>query len=71
MAIVQEHFIENGIEFIRTYSDEGRYIHGGFPEADYSEAIDPAEYGRTYIEGDLIRDDTSAEDIVSVLLGED
>ena len=30
-------------QFIRTYSDKGMMIHGGMPEADYSEAIDPAE----------------------------
>ena len=29
------------------------YIHGGFPEADYTEAYDPAEFGRTYIETNI------------------
>lgn len=28
-------------ESTRTYSDRGMLIHGGFPEADYAEAIDP------------------------------
>lgn len=36
---------------IRTYSDRGVYIHGGYPEGDYTEAIDPIE--RTYIETDI------------------
>lgn len=36
--------------FIRTYSDSGMMIHGGSPEADYAEALDPAELGRTYTE---------------------
>lgn len=43
--------IENkGRIFIRTYSSKNVYIHGGSPEADYSEAIDPSESGRTYTE---------------------
>ena len=40
----------NGKEFIRTWSDEGKRI-----ERDglrYSEAIDPAEFGRVYTETD-------------------
>ncbi len=40
--------------FIRTYSDERRFVVGGVPEAEYEEAIDPAELGRTYVEGDPI-----------------
>ena len=56
MAIVQEHFEINGRDFVRTYSDAGRYVVGGSPEGEYSEACDPAEFGRTYVEGDLIPD---------------
>ena len=48
-------------EFIRTYSDRGMMIHGGFPEADYTEATDPAELGRTYAETDIPIDDETAE----------
>ena len=40
-------------QFIRTYSDRGMMIHGGSPEADYDEAYDPAELGRTYTETDI------------------
>lgn len=54
MAIVQEHFDVNGRDFIRTYSDAGRYVVGGSPEGEYAEACDPAEFGRTYTEGDLL-----------------
>ena len=63
MAIIQEEFTIDGRAFIRTYSDAGRYVHGGVPEADYEEACDPAEYGRTYTEGGLIpySDDDYAE----------
>jgi hypothetical protein len=57
-------------QFIRTYSDAGMMIHGGFPEADYSEAVDPAELGRVYTETDIpIEGETEAEEIVSILTG--
>ena len=50
--IVQEHFEINGRDFIRTVSDSGRYVvRDG---VSYSEACDPAEYGRAYTEGDLM-----------------
>jgi len=38
---------------IRSWSDLGVYIHGGFPEGDYEEAVDPVELGRTYTETDI------------------
>lgn len=60
-----------GKQFIRTYSDSGYMIHGGSPEADYSEALDPAELGRTYTETDIpIEDEATAEEIVEILTGE-
>ncbi len=55
MAIVQEHFDVNGRDFIRTTSDEGRYVVRDGVE--YSEACDPAEFGRTYTEGELMPED--------------
>lgn len=39
-----------GQGLVKAYSDEGLYIHGGFPENDYTEAIDPVTANRTYIE---------------------
>ena len=51
--IVQKHFLIGERDFIRTYSDQGVFIHGGSPEADYAEAIDPASLGRTYTETDI------------------
>lgn len=53
--IVQEHFDVNGRDFVRTYSDEGRYVVRDGVE--YSEACDPAEFGRTYNEGDYMEDE--------------
>lgn len=56
---------------VHTWSDLGVKIHGGFPEADYDEAYDPIDLGRTYIETDIpIDDETSAEEIVNILTGE-
>lgn len=50
--IVTEHFDVNGRDFVRTYSDAGRYVvRDGVA---YSEACDPAEFGRQYTEGDLM-----------------
>lgn len=68
MAIIQEHFDVNGRDFIRTYSDANKYVvRDGI---SYSEACDPAEFGRTYTEGDTILIDKSeAEEIVSILTG--
>lgn len=61
-----------GKTFIRTYSDKGMMIHGGSPEADYSEALDPADLGRTYTETDIPveGDEATAEEIVEILTGE-
>lgn len=69
--IVQEHFLVGERDFIRTYSDKGMKIHGGSPEADYDEATDPAELGRTYTETDIPADaDVTAEEALGILLGE-
>lgn len=48
--IVTENMTINGKAFVKTYSDSGYMV-----ERDgvrYSEAIDPAEFGRTYMETD-------------------
>ena len=74
MAIVTETFKIGERDYVRTYSDKGVLIHGGFPEADYDEAIDPAELGRAYVETDIPmveeEEETDAEEIVDILLGE-
>lgn len=68
MAIITEHFDVNGRDFIRTYSDENRYVVRDGVE--YSEACDPAEFGRTYTEGNVMpEDETEAEEILSILTG--
>lgn len=70
--IVTEYLEIDGREYIRTYSDAGMLIHGGFPEADYEEAIEPAEYGRTYTETDIPiggDDEISMEEAFDLLEG--
>ena len=68
--IKTDNIIINEKVFVKTYSDLGVKIHGGFPEGDYDEAIDPIELGRTYTETD-IPIETDAEELLDVLLGED
>lgn len=64
--IIQE--TENGL--VKTYSNLGVYIHGGFPEGNYAEAIDPVELGRTYVETDIpIEEEAEAEEILKILMG--
>ncbi len=59
--MIKTETLENG--FVRTYSDAGVYIHGGFPEADYAEAIDRADLNRTYTETNIpIEDGDTVED---------
>ena len=70
--IVQETFEINGQQFVRTYSDAGRYVVGGVPESEYSEACDPAELGRTYVEGDPMPPEevaAQAEAVLDILMG--
>ena len=70
MAIVTETYKIGDRDFVRTYSDRGMLVHGGVPEGDYSEANDPAELNRTYVETDIpIEGDESAEEIVDILTG--
>lgn len=58
--IVQE-FLENNL--VHIYSDQGMMIHGGFPEGDYAEAIDPIYMNRTYVETDIpIETEFNSED---------
>lgn len=61
MAIAQEEYYIKDRKMIRTYSDENRYVvRDGI---SYSEACDPAEFGRTYVEGDIIPEPEEVEEI--------
>lgn len=66
--IVQEHFDVNGRDFIRTTSDAGRYVVRDGVE--YTEACDPAEFGRVYTEGEIMPvDESDAAEILGILTG--
>lgn len=68
--IVQEHFDVSGRDFVRTYSDAGRFVvRDG---ESYSEACDPAEFGRVYTEGELMPSEdiaAQAEEVLNILMG--
>ena len=49
--IVKEKLTINGREFIRTYSDKGMMVER--EGVQYSEAVDPAQFGREYTETDV------------------
>ena len=68
--IVTENFKVGESDFIRTYSDTGRFVvRDGI---EYSEACDPAEFGRQYNEGDLMPvEDSEAAEILDIILGGD
>lgn len=53
--IVTENFKVGERDFIRTCSNSGHYVVRD--DVSYSEACDPAEFGRTYTEGDLMSDE--------------
>lgn len=64
MIITEQHYIDNQ-EFIRTYSNSGRYVvRDG---VSYEEAYDPAKFNRTYTEGELIPiEDLSSDDYAQI-----
>lgn len=71
--IRQENLQINGQDFIRTYSDNNRYVvREGI---SYSEAVDPAEFNRIYTEGDVMPDeeitDEDYAEIGRILMGVD
>lgn len=57
----------DGRELTRTWSDAGRYVvRDG---VSYGEAIDPAELGRTYTEGEIMEDEATAEELLEIIVG--
>lgn len=59
----------NGRAFTRTYSDANRYVVRD--EIEYSEAIDPSEFNRTYTEGRVMDDiESDAQEILDIITGE-
>ena len=58
--IVTEQLTINDRRFTKTYSDSGYMVERD--GAQYSEAIDPAEFGRTYTETDIPIEGEGASD---------
>ena len=69
--IITETITINGKQFTKNYSDEGFYIQKVGTEEVYSEAIDPIDSGRTYLETDKLIDDIdeeiNADDFLSMI----
>ena len=68
MAIIRE-TLDNGL--IRTYSNKGVKIHGGYPEADYDIVYDPEDKAeeRIYTETNIpVDDDSKGNDLSRVKL---
>ena len=68
--IIQEQI---GDELVKTYSDRGVKIHGGEPEADYDEAIDPVSADRAYTETEIPVEtqEIPAEEALNIIMGRD
>ena len=64
---------EDGVRLFRSYSDQGMMIHGGFPEGDYAESIDPEDAGRTYTETDIPipSDELTDTEALNIIMGRD
>lgn len=59
--IITEQLTINDRRFTKTYSDSGFMVE--CDGAQYSEAIDPAEFGRTYTETDIPIEGEAASEI--------
>ena len=69
--IITETITINGKQFTKNYSDAGFYIQKVGTNEIYSEAVDPIDSGRTYIETDKLIDDIdeeiNADDFLSMI----
>jgi len=69
MSIIQRELKINGIDYVYSKSDEGRYIcRDNFQLVD---SYDKKSFGRTYTEGDLIVEEPTSEELLNILLGGD
>ena len=75
MSVITEFYREreDGVRLVRTYSDSGMMIHGGFPEGDYQESIDPEDAGRTFTETDIPipADEITDTEALNIIMGRD
>jgi hypothetical protein len=68
--IITETITINGKQFTKNYSNEGFYIQKVGTEEIYSEAIDPVDSGRTYIETDKLieAEELTAENALDIIV---
>jgi len=64
---------EDGVRLVRTYSDQGMMIHGGFPEGDYEESIDPENANRVFTETDIPipSEEITDTEALNIIMGRD
>ena len=69
--IVTETLTIDGRQFVKTYSDSGYMVERN--RVRYSEAVDPAEFGRVYTETDepiaSMTEDIPAEEALNIIMG--
>lgn len=58
----------NGKQFVHTYSDTYTLLRDG---AEYDDAMDPVDSGRTYTESNTPREGISDEEAFAIILGGD
>lgn len=60
-------------DMVKAYSDRNVLIHGGYPEGNYVEAIDPVNLGRTYTETDIPipSEEISDTEALNIIMGRD
>lgn len=66
MAVLYENLPNN---LVRAYSDKGVYIRGGMPEGEYTDAVDPKNQNRKYVETDtaIAKQEATIEDYQKAL----
>ena len=71
MSVITEPYMvrADGVELVRTYSDEGRELIRNDGEI-FGEAIDVKGIGYTYTEAETyVPDELSAEEVLEIILG--
>ena len=72
MAIVTETVTINGKQFVHTYSNAGRFVVGGEPYGVYSDAYDPEDANRIYVEGGVMPpDEVDSDEAMAILFEEE
>jgi len=75
MSVITEFYRtrEDGVRLVRSYSDQGMMIHGGFPEGDYAESIDPEDLHREFTETDIPvpSEELTDTEALNIIMGRD